>query len=85
MSLCLLMSLTLSACSTVPKTELTPVPEGYLLPTAQPPLYAAGPVLLNSELAQGLLDAREALRSCNADKAALRQWNLTVKEHNATQ
>ena len=71
----LLCLLTFAGCSNpqvITRTvtiKLKP-PAVLLLPTPEPQLQGAD----NAALLDLLLDLRAALRSCNADKAGLREW-----------
>lgn len=71
------LALSLSACAggprltTVTKTEKQFPPESLLVPTAEPLLAGDR----NRDLLDWGLGLRDALGSCNADKAALRKWS----------
>lgn len=68
--LCLLLSSTLSACST-----LIGVPDSRYLQDCQGPTFpAAGSVVTNGELWSYTQGLKNALRGCNDDKAALREF-----------
>lgn len=69
----------LSACSTRPVLKEMPVgpPEQFLVDCQEP--GRAG-IKTNYDLAEYTLKLQEALRLCNADKAAIRTWVSTIKE-----
>lgn len=79
---CLLTSLLLSGCSAPPQLHSRGSPEAYTEPTDEPVLVAASPlgILTNGELAQHVLALRDALRSCNADKASTAEYNQSLKK-----
>jgi hypothetical protein len=75
---CLLASLMLSGCNSLPIVKDRPVapPVQYIQDCPEP---IAQKPLTNSALGQYAIDAREVIRLCNTDKAALREWASKVK------
>jgi hypothetical protein len=80
--LCLLTSLVLSGCNSLPQRPDRAVgsPDAYTVPTAEPKIVPADVQgrLTNGELAQAILDLRKALASCNADKASTAEYNQSI-------
>ena len=73
--LCLLLSLT--ACGSNPPASSTRTER--LLPPASLLVETFAPirsVVVNGDLADLYLDTRDALKSCNDDKAAIRAWAI---------
>jgi type IV pilus biogenesis protein CpaD/CtpE len=75
--------LLLSGCASKPPRNAPPVPDAhYIVDTPEP--VALLP-FTNAALAQYALDNRDALRLCNVDKAAVRQWvDLLKEQHGST-
>lgn len=55
-----------------------PFPEHLVLQTPEPVL-PGGPLLTNADLVDYLLSLKEAVRMCNADKAAIAAMKRTVQ------
>jgi hypothetical protein len=69
--------LALSGCATVVSTPQQPVPEQFLTECRARERVIA----TNGDLALAVLDHKEALRLCNSDKQAIREWSdALVKE-----
>lgn len=66
-----LMALLLAGCSTPPARVLRDLPPQDLLQDCEEP---TSPLQTNRHLAEHILALRTALRLCNNDKAALREW-----------
>lgn len=67
----MLLALLLASCAAVgpgPQRILPPVE--LLQDCGEPPILAG----TNGQLAETILNLRDALRGCNRDKAALREW-----------
>lgn len=67
----LLMSLLVASCAAVAPGPQRILPPVELLQDCPEPAILAG---TNGQLAQSILNLRDALRGCNRDKAALREW-----------
>lgn len=63
----------LSGCNSLPVLVQSPVapPAQYMQDCTEPVVQKP---LTNGALSQYALDAREVIRECNKDKAALREW-----------
>lgn len=70
-SLTLILALSLTGCSTIVTKTVRETPPTPLLAVCQEP---KGPITTNRELAEAFLAMRQALRSCNNQLAALREW-----------
>jgi hypothetical protein len=67
----MLTALLAASCATVAPDQPALRPPGALMQDCQAPPWQAG---TNGALASTALALREALRLCNNDKAALREW-----------
>jgi hypothetical protein len=75
---CLLTFLLLSGCSLLPKPNDRPTgpPEAYTEDTPVPVIFSDR--LTNGELTVAVSTLRGSLTSCNADKAAIREWTFAL-------
>lgn len=79
MALTGLLCLSLGACATAPTRTVISTPPADLVQDCPEP---ASDFQTNADLVTGFLDMRQALRVCNADKAALRLWISEVSKEN---
>lgn len=67
----LLSALLLASCASVAPAPVRVLPPLELLQPCEEPALDSS---TNGRLAEGILALRDALRGCNRDKAALREW-----------
>lgn len=60
-----------TGCSTLPPGAQQPVPDQWLLECKA----QEREIRVNGDLGHRILDYKEALRLCNNDKAAIREWS----------